>query len=238
MRCAESRARRARVPAPARPLASRAEDGEDGGELAGGKRGAGEDNDYEAKRRKRLELNRKAAQESRRRKKLRIEELQRSVVFLTRENNELREQNELLRQMLAAEMPTESTSAIDRFQAENAALKLALYESVQNLAKQKTIAGIPLAAAGAAAAGLPGAATSGAAASTAMAAAMAAVSSAGGTLTAAGEPGQQAALLSGLAPGAVAGQGHQGHGLSLLANQARAKRPRRARALSLDVARG
>ena len=67
------------------------------------------------------------------------------------------------------------------------ALKLALYESVQNLAKQKTIAGIPLAAAGAAA-GLPaGAATSGAAASTAMAAAMAAVSSSQGTLTSASE---------------------------------------------------
>ena len=34
--------------------------------------------------------------------------------------------------MLAAEMPTESTSAIDRFQAENAALKLALYESTSS----------------------------------------------------------------------------------------------------------
>ena len=42
----------------------------------GEKRAAAED-EYEAKRRKRLELNRKAAQESRRRKKLRIEELQR-----------------------------------------------------------------------------------------------------------------------------------------------------------------
>ena len=75
-------------------------------------RNKGEDeNEYEAKRKKRLELNRKvcctaatsyarpgsnrsnrvrqlwgqAAQESRRRKKVRIEELQRSVVFLTRE---------------------------------------------------------------------------------------------------------------------------------------------------------
>lgn len=94
--------------------------------------------EYESKRRKRLELNRKAAQESRRRKKLRIEELQRSVVFLTRENSELREQNELLRQMLATEMPGEGNSAnADRFQAENTALKLALYESVQNLTRTK-----------------------------------------------------------------------------------------------------
>ncbi|KAJ8601733.1 hypothetical protein CTAYLR_006739 [Chrysophaeum taylorii] len=93
--------------------------------------------EYESKRRKRLELNRKAAQESRRRKKLRIEELQRSVVFLTRENSELREQNELLRQMLASEMPVEANTTVDRFQAENTALKLALYESVQNLTKHK-----------------------------------------------------------------------------------------------------
>ena len=44
--------------------------------------------EYECKRRKRLELNRKAAQESRRRKKQRIEELQRSmknlrIIFLS-----------------------------------------------------------------------------------------------------------------------------------------------------------
>ena len=58
-------------------------------------------------------------------------------MYLTRENSELREQNELLRQMLASEMPAESTSTIDRFQAENAALKLALYESVQNLTKHQ-----------------------------------------------------------------------------------------------------
>lgn len=43
-----------------------------------------------------------AAKESRRRKKMRIEELGRSVVFLTKENQELREQNELLRQMVVS----------------------------------------------------------------------------------------------------------------------------------------
>lgn len=46
-----------------------------------------------------------AAKESRRRKKMRIEELGRSVVFLTRENQELREQNELLRQMVVSIVP-------------------------------------------------------------------------------------------------------------------------------------
>lgn len=103
------------------------------GSSAAGAPGRGEAQDeYESKRRKRLELNRKAAQESRRRKKLRIEELQRSVVFLTRENSELREQNELLRQMLASEMPVESSTNVDRYQAENTALKLALYESVNS----------------------------------------------------------------------------------------------------------
>lgn len=43
-----------------------------------------------------------AAKESRRRKKMRIEELGRSVVFLTRENQELREQNEIFRQMVVS----------------------------------------------------------------------------------------------------------------------------------------
>lgn len=131
----------------------------------------------------------------------------RSVVFLTRENNELREQNELLRQMLAAEMPTESTSAIDRFQAENAALKLALYESVQNLAKQKTIGGLPIGAQG-----LP-VSSGGMPTSSAMAAAMAAVSSAPSTFAPGGAPGANQALLQGLA------QSNHPAGLSLLANQ-------------------
>lgn len=91
--------------------------------------------EYEAKRRKRLELNRKAAQESRRRKKIRIEELQRSVGFLTREKAELTEQNNLLRRMLASEIPRDNASAIDRITAENTALKLALYEHIQNMNK-------------------------------------------------------------------------------------------------------
>lgn len=44
-------------------------------------------------------------QESRKRKKRRLEELQRSVLFLTHENHQLREQNELLRQMLVGRLP-------------------------------------------------------------------------------------------------------------------------------------
>lgn len=44
----------------------------------------------------RLEQNRKAARESRRRKKVMIEELQRSVIFFSRANNTLKQQNEEL----------------------------------------------------------------------------------------------------------------------------------------------
>eukprot|EP00620_Florenciella_sp_RCC1587_P020995 CAMPEP_0182558334 /NCGR_PEP_ID=MMETSP1324-20130603/1913_1 /TAXON_ID=236786 /ORGANISM="Florenciella sp., Strain RCC1587" /LENGTH=166 /DNA_ID=CAMNT_0024770501 /DNA_START=180 /DNA_END=676 /DNA_ORIENTATION=- len=97
----------------------------------------GEDHldDQDTKRKKRLELNRKAAQESRKRKKIRIEELQRSVVFLTRENNELREQNELLRQMLSSDVPQDSSQQMGRFQAESASLKLALCQQIQAMAQ-------------------------------------------------------------------------------------------------------
>mmetsp|Transcript_24286 Transcript_24286/g.41759 ORF Transcript_24286/g.41759 Transcript_24286/m.41759 type:complete len:129 (-) Transcript_24286:346-732(-) len=97
------------------------------------------ENETDEKREKRLELNRKAAQESRRRKKLRIEELQRSVIYLTKENDELREQNEVLRKMLTSEMQADNSEVVQRFKAENAALKLALYESVQKATGKKGI---------------------------------------------------------------------------------------------------
>ncbi|KAM3570930.1 hypothetical protein VYU27_007021 [Nannochloropsis oceanica] len=58
------------------------------------------------KRQKKLELNRLASRESRKRKKRRLEELQRSVLILTHENHTLREQNELLRQMLITRLPS------------------------------------------------------------------------------------------------------------------------------------
>ena len=48
----------------------------------------------------RLEQNRKAARESRRRKKIMIEELQRSVVFFSRANTSLKTQNDELQRML------------------------------------------------------------------------------------------------------------------------------------------
>lgn len=48
----------------------------------------------------RLEQNRKAARESRRRKKIMIEELQRSVVFFSRANATLKQQNDELQRML------------------------------------------------------------------------------------------------------------------------------------------
>lgn len=48
----------------------------------------------------RLEQNRKAARESRRRKKVMIEELQRSVIFFSRANSTLKQQNDELSQLL------------------------------------------------------------------------------------------------------------------------------------------
>jgi hypothetical protein len=48
----------------------------------------------------RLEQNRKAARESRKRKKVLVEELQRSVIFFSRANGTLRSQNEEMEQML------------------------------------------------------------------------------------------------------------------------------------------
>ncbi|CAM9498082.1 unnamed protein product, partial [Ectocarpus sp. 8 AP-2014] len=102
----------------------------EGLDRAGGGGDAGSGGDMDSKRRRRLELNRKAAKESRRRKKMRIEELGRSVVFLTRENQELREQNEIFRQMVASEVSPDGKIGFNtKFQAENAALRMALYEA-------------------------------------------------------------------------------------------------------------
>ena len=52
------------------------------------------------KRRERLEQNRVSARESRKRKKTMIEELQRTVITLSRENKDLNDRNETLRRQL------------------------------------------------------------------------------------------------------------------------------------------
>mmetsp|Transcript_12438 Transcript_12438/g.19149 ORF Transcript_12438/g.19149 Transcript_12438/m.19149 type:complete len:412 (-) Transcript_12438:1005-2240(-) len=52
-----------------------------------------------AKAQARLEANRKAARESRRRKKVLVEELQRSVIFFSRANGQLKQKNEELKRM-------------------------------------------------------------------------------------------------------------------------------------------
>jgi uncharacterized protein (DUF3084 family) len=52
------------------------------------------------KRKERLEQNRISARESRKRKKTMIEELQRTVITLSRENKDLNERNESLRRQL------------------------------------------------------------------------------------------------------------------------------------------
>lgn len=61
---------------------------------------SGDDEGKQRKRKERLEQNRISARESRKRKKTMIEELQRTVITLSRENKELNERNEALRRQL------------------------------------------------------------------------------------------------------------------------------------------
>lgn len=60
----------------------------------------GDDDPKDGKRKERLEQNRISARESRKRKKNMIEELQRTVITLSRENKELNERNDTLRREL------------------------------------------------------------------------------------------------------------------------------------------
>lgn len=79
------------------------DDDDDGGGGAGsvGGSGSGMGSDAKAlKRKERLEQNRISARESRKRKKTMIEELQRTVIALSRENKDLNERNEQLRRQL------------------------------------------------------------------------------------------------------------------------------------------
>ena len=63
--------------------------------------GEHEDDDVKfRKRRERLEQNRISARESRKRKKNMIEELQRTVITLSREHKELSQRNETLKQQM------------------------------------------------------------------------------------------------------------------------------------------
>ena len=76
-------------------------DGEDEGTADDkGSSGGGNEDTVSKKRRERLEQNRISARESRKRKKTMIEELQRTVITLSRENKELNERNEQLRSKL------------------------------------------------------------------------------------------------------------------------------------------
>ena len=59
-----------------------------------------EDEERSRKRKERLEQNRISARESRKRKKNMIEELQKTVITLSRENKELNDRNESLRHQL------------------------------------------------------------------------------------------------------------------------------------------
>lgn len=70
-------------------------DDEDDGDASGANAGV-----KAKKRKERLEQNRISARESRKRKKTMIEELQRTVITLSRENKDLNERNESLRNQL------------------------------------------------------------------------------------------------------------------------------------------
>jgi chromosome segregation ATPase len=60
-----------------------------------------DDGSKNLKRKERLEQNRLSARESRKRKKNMIEELQRTVITLSREHKELTQRNETLKQQMA-----------------------------------------------------------------------------------------------------------------------------------------
>jgi exonuclease V gamma subunit len=76
-------------------------------------------------------------QESRKRKKRRLEELQRSVLFLTHENHQLREQNELLRQMLISSLPNGAAGVVQQQQATTATATAAQQASQQGKQPQQ-----------------------------------------------------------------------------------------------------
>jgi hypothetical protein len=71
-----------------------------GSDGEGARPGETEEDAKTRKRKERLEQNRISARESRKRKKTMIEELQRTVITLSRENKDLNERNETLRRNL------------------------------------------------------------------------------------------------------------------------------------------
>jgi len=87
----------------------------------------------------RQESNRRAAKESRLRRKARTEELQRAIVFVSRENEELQEENMILVETLKQASP-DTGRIIAHMKHENTALKVALFECVQTLARISAVA--------------------------------------------------------------------------------------------------
>ena len=112
----------------------------------------GEEGTDDTKRRERLEQNRISARESRKRKKNMIEELQRTVITLSRENKELNERNETLRRDLVeigtkgvvniqALMSCTTGSTPGMNEAAAAALPVEMLTSVPNVASGAPTAG-------------------------------------------------------------------------------------------------
>eukprot|EP01084_Bolivina_argentea_P125772 222781_1 len=72
-----------------------------------------------------------AARDSRQRRKLRVEDQKHSVLQLQQENNTIREQNELLRQIINTDIPSECAQIIQTYFQENAQLRLVLHNLME-----------------------------------------------------------------------------------------------------------
>ena len=63
---------------------------------------------------------------------MKVEELQRNVAALTRENEQLQSEHDRLTEELRRDDP-ETSGEVDAYQAQNAALRLAIYEEIERL---------------------------------------------------------------------------------------------------------
>ncbi|GAB5035646.1 basic-leucine zipper domain protein [Nannochloropsis oceanica] len=108
-----------------------AEDGDGEGE------GEEEGMDDETKRQKRLELNRKAAHESRKRKKAKYQQLVETLQTLRTDTLQLSAQNDLMRQQLATPQATKYTPEKEELEKENKQLRNALLMALQALGEDE-----------------------------------------------------------------------------------------------------
>ncbi|TFJ82019.1 hypothetical protein NSK_006687 [Nannochloropsis salina CCMP1776] len=93
--------------------------------------------DEESKRQKRLEQNRKAAHESRQRKKIKYQQLSEALEALRAESLQLSQQSQSMREQLAATRPTRHSQERARLEEENQRLRQALLLALQGLAEEE-----------------------------------------------------------------------------------------------------